>query len=71
MIQGTVESNIKASIEFAKVYSRLEYENIENEKGSLYFYEDPNHITLILESFFYEKCVIYLLGSIKKWHHPE
>ena len=35
------------------------------------YYEDPNHIALILEALFFEKVLIYLIGSVRKWNHPE
>lgn len=32
-LKGTVESNIKVSLEFAKLYSNLEIENYNNYKA--------------------------------------
>ena len=64
-------TNIKPTIEFAKSYCYLEEEIVNNEKGLLKYYEDPNHISLIVEGLFFEKVTIYLIGSIRKWNHPE
>ena len=71
MIKGKSLTRTKPSIEMAKVYCCLEEEIRKNEKYILKFYDDLNHITLILEALFYEKCLIYLLGSLRKWNHPE
>ena len=44
---------------------------MKNEMTILRYYEDPSHITLVLEAFFFEKVVIYLLASLRKWCHEE
>ena len=52
-VKGKVVSNIKASLEIAHAYACLEPETSHNERIALRSFEDPNHISLVLEAYFY------------------